>query len=194
MTSGSRMYVRASRSTGGATVALSSSVCRSVGQRRRIFSISGRKPMSSIRSASSSTTIRMDRKSSASAADEVDHAAGRADDDVGPALELGDLSADRFAAVDGHAAEFAGHGRAFRILRGLARPARASAPGRAPAATAPLPPCSSRLDDRNGEGGRFAGAGAGLAEDVDAGQRVRNDSGLDRASGSRTRPAQATPT
>ena len=37
------------------------------------------------------------------AADEVDDAAGRADDDVGPALELGDLAANRFAAVDRHA-------------------------------------------------------------------------------------------
>ena len=46
-----------SRLVHGATVALSSIVCRSLGQRRRIFSMSGRKPMSSIRSASSSTTI-----------------------------------------------------------------------------------------------------------------------------------------
>ena len=53
---GSIMYRSASLAIGGGTVALRSSVCRSFGQRRRIFSISGRKPISSMRSASSRTT------------------------------------------------------------------------------------------------------------------------------------------
>ena len=36
------------------------------------------------------------------AADQVDHAAGRADDDLRPAAKMLDLLADRLAAVDAH--------------------------------------------------------------------------------------------
>ena len=55
----------------------SSSVCRSLGQRRRIFSMSGRKPMSSMRSASSSTTM-LNRSQVERAAADDDRARGRA--------------------------------------------------------------------------------------------------------------------
>ena len=36
------------------------------------------------------------------------------------------------------------------------------------------------FDDRNGERGRFAGAGAGLAQHIGPGECVGNDSGLNR--------------
>ena len=69
--------------------------------------MSGRKPMSSMRSASSSTTIRRSSQVERAAAEVVEHAAGRADDDLGAALQFVDLAADRLAAVDGHAVDFA---------------------------------------------------------------------------------------
>ena len=49
----------------------------------------------------------MSPSGSDAAADQVHHAAGRADDDLRPAAEVLDLLADRLAAVDGHDADFA---------------------------------------------------------------------------------------
>ena len=81
--------------------------------------MSGRKPMSSIRSASSSTTKRTSPSISDAAADQVQHAAGRADDDLGPAAELLDLLADRLAAVDGHDAHVAPGGQLDALVADL---------------------------------------------------------------------------
>ena len=52
---GSCSISRASSAIGGGIVALKNSVCRRVGRWRRTRRMSGRKPMSSMRSASSST-------------------------------------------------------------------------------------------------------------------------------------------
>ena len=112
------------------------------------------------------------------AADEVEHAAGRADDDVGAVLQFADLAADRFAAVDGDAVDAAAVGQLFEFLADLhgqfaRRHQDEGLRRRAFAAAFEL------FEDRNGEGGRLAGAGAGLAEHVDACERVRDDAGLD---------------
>ena len=82
------MYRFESRSTGGGTVALSSSVCRDAGQFRRIRSMSGRKPMSSMRSASSSTTTFKSAQRQRAAAHVVEHSTRRADDESRSALSF----------------------------------------------------------------------------------------------------------
>ena len=54
-----------------------------------------------------------------SAANQVDHAAGCADDDIGPAFELGDLAANRFAAIDRHAGHPPAVGEFFEFFADL---------------------------------------------------------------------------
>ena len=68
----------------------------------RIASRSSANPMSSISSASSSTTIFTAREVERAAADVVQRAARRGDDDVDAALERADLPVHRRAAVDRH--------------------------------------------------------------------------------------------
>ena len=81
--------------------------------------MSGRKPMSSIRSASSRTTILSDPQVERAAADQVEHPARRADDDVGALLQLGDLAADRLAAVHRHAGSAPAVGQLLDLVADL---------------------------------------------------------------------------
>ena len=69
---------------------------------RRIARTSSMKPIESISSASSSTTMRASAQHQLAALQQVEHAAGRADDDLRAARESVDLLADRRAAVDRH--------------------------------------------------------------------------------------------
>ena len=107
----------------------------------------------------------------------VEHPARRSDDDLGAALQLFDLRANRLAAVEGHAVDPPAMGQFDALLRGPARPARGSEPGSGPADPLFLLRVEP-LENRNGERGRFAGAGAGLAQHVDSGQGAGNQAGL----------------
>ena len=70
-------------------VAENSRLCFSLGTRARIFFTSGMKPMSSMRSASSSTSIWTVDRSRNALLLQVQQAAGRGHQDVDAALELG---------------------------------------------------------------------------------------------------------
>ena len=71
---GFRVFSRASFSTSGGKVAEKSSVCRSSGVNERIFLTSSMKPISSISSASSSTTNSVQGKRQEALAVEIEHA------------------------------------------------------------------------------------------------------------------------
>ena len=87
-----------------------------------------------------------------------------------PRLQLLDLLADRLAAVDGRrcarwrpAASLTHSSRTWTASSRVGTSTRACG-------CAPLRCGFELFEDRNGEGGRLAGAGAGLAHHVDAGQ------------------------
>ena len=90
---------------GGGTVALKSSVCRSAGHWRRIFSMSGRKPMSSMRSASSRTTISSSFSSSVRRLMWSSTRPGVPTITSAPRRSFSIWLANRLAAVDGHAVQ-----------------------------------------------------------------------------------------
>ena len=172
---GLSVYACARLPTSPSSVAEKSIVWRFAGRRRRIFSTCGLKPMSSIRSASSRTRIRIALERDEPPVREVGEAAGRRDDDV-RALELLRLRRDRRAAVGGCAAdperraeqrELLGH-----LQRELARRDEDERRGR-------LLVGRDALDERQPEGERLARARRRLAEDVAAGERVGDDEGLD---------------
>ena len=109
------------------------------------------------------------------ALDQVEEPAGSGDEDVG-LPRLVDLAADRRAAVDGRDLQPLRRGKRLDVRRDLDRElagrdederARASAPG------------GGALDERQPEGERLAGAGRRLGEDVESGERVREDEVLD---------------
>ena len=89
-------------------VAEKSIVWREAGVRASSFSTSGRKPRSSISSASSRTTLRTCREVEVTLLGQVDQPAGGADDDLDAALQRLDLRLVRAAAVDGEHADAAG--------------------------------------------------------------------------------------
>ena len=146
----------------------------------RIRSTSSMKPMRSISSASSSTSVFSSRQ--------VERAACRGGRSRGPGvptttctprLQRLQLRAVALAAVDRQHVE-AGHvrGVASGTPRRPGSPARASAPAPAPAAA-----CCVEVDarqDRQRERRGLAGAGLRLAEHVAAGQQRRDGRGLDR--------------
>ena len=104
------------------------------------------------------------------AAQVIEHAARRADDDVGAAAQRADLVIHRRAAVDRHDVQV----RALRVLverlgdlhRQLARRHQHQRARRA--AVALRGRCEQAIEQRQRERGRLAGAGAGLAEHVAA--------------------------
>ena len=148
---------RSRRSFGsGGMVAENSTVCRSVGVSSRIVSMSSVKPMSSISSASSSTTVRMSSSSSETATDVVDRPTGGGDHDVHAAAECLELAGDGLASVDRHDletltsavgvhgfadldGELSGRDDDERLGHGRRVPAIASMMGRANAAVLPVP-------------------------------------------------------
>ena len=89
----------------GGIVAEKSSVCRSVGMRRIRSSMSGRKPMSSMRSASSSTSTSTSSKLHRTAVGQVEEPSGRGDQHVDALAQRVDLLAQRRAAVDDERAQ-----------------------------------------------------------------------------------------
>ncbi len=95
------------------------------------------------------------------AAEVVEHAAGRADDHVGALLQLGDLPSDRLAAVNRHACNAPAVGELLEFIADLdcqlARGDEHQSLRRRGFATV------NPLQDGDREGGRLAGAGAGLA-------------------------------
>ena len=169
----------------GEMVAEKSAVWRSAGVAARIVSRSSAKPMSSISSASSRTTMRDLVEAQAAALEVVDRAAGRGDDDVDAASQPAELLADRLAAVDRQdpRAELAAvaHGAPPRpasrargsgpgssadvpSLAGRARCAIRWSMGRAKAAVLPVPvgasASRSRPASRGGIASRWIGVGS----------------------------------
>ena len=113
------------------------------------------------------------------AAHVIEHAARRADDDLRAARQLFDLPANRLAAVEGHRVDLA----AVRKLDDFVADLHGQLARRHQDQGLRAVPFFGRLEpfqNRNHEGGRLAGAGAGLAQHVDAGQRARNQAGLNR--------------
>ena len=152
----------------GGIVAENSTVWRSAGSEPRIVSMSSAKPMSSISSASSRTTVRMLGDVERPAPEVVEDAARRADDDVDAALERLQLAEDRLAAV--HRDDL--DARAARPYLKIASDtciasSRVGTSTRAAAAGRPRP-IVERVQQRQGEGGRLAGAGRRLADEVAA--------------------------
>ncbi len=114
------------------------------------------------------------------AAEVVQRAAGRRDDDVHAALERAQLLAHRLAAVDrqhpdAQAAPVAVH-RLGDLHRQLAGRHQDQAADRAPLAAR----AADAVQQRQREGGRLAGAGRGLAQHVAPGQQRRDRLALDR--------------
>ena len=134
---------------GGGIVALKNSVWRFAGRCRRILRMSGRKPMSSIRSASSSTRYSMPVELRVRRAHVIEQPARRRDDDVDAAAERVLLRAHADAAEHRRAGDRRVHGEVAAGPRGSARPARASARARARA--------SCRAACRSGGGESAAG-------------------------------------
>ena len=85
----------------GGMVALKNRPCRFLGSVSRMALSSRAKPIESISSASSSTSTRMPAGIERLLAQVIEHAPGRADDDLRAGLERLDLLAHRGAAVDG---------------------------------------------------------------------------------------------
>ena len=109
-------------------------VWRDAGVRDSSFSTSGRKPRSSISSASSSTTVADAGEVEVALVEQVDHAARRADDDVDAALQRLDLRLVGAAAVELQRRGPSGARRRSRGRRPPGPPARGSGRRRAPAA------------------------------------------------------------
>ena len=113
-------------------------VWRSFGRRRTIRSTCGWNPMSSMRSASSSTRIWMPSRSTMPRVGKVVEAARRRDQHVGAIDALG-LLLDVRAAVDRHHPHLRGAGDRQEVFARPVARARASAPARAPRAAAWTP-------------------------------------------------------
>ena len=132
---------------------------------------SGQKPMSIIRSASSSTNVSTLVEVDGAAALVIHQPPGRGDDDVDAGLERALLRAHLDAAVDGDARERRVIREALDVVFDLHRRARASARGSGRAWSR----CSSgrsrarfqhAVQDRQHEGDGLAGAGVGAADHV----------------------------
>ena len=159
------------------SVAEKKSVWRSAGTWATMRSTAGRKPMSSMRSASSRTstcTCSSVRRR------------GRSGPRAGRAWRRGCASAaaslvwraNAGAAVDGGRCESArACATSSKLVDDLGRRARASARGRAPPGAALG--VGEPVDDRQAEGERLARAGRRLDEHVAAGKHVGDDEALD---------------
>ena len=175
---GSRRCRRARESSRRGIVAENRTVCRVSGVSSRIASRSSAKPMSSISSASSRTTVATSPEPQAAAVEQVEGPAGRRDDDVDAGLQGAQLPDDRRAAVDRQhagAEVLAVAVQGLRHLDGeLAGRHEDEADRGAFGAVR-----GQQLEDRQGERRGLAGAGGGLAEQVLAGQQGRDRLPLD---------------
>jgi hypothetical protein len=136
------------------------------------------KPMSSMRSASSSTSVFSASQLQAAALQVVHDAPRRADDDVRAVFQAGQLRAHRRAAAQRQDLDVVlGAGQAAQLLRHLVGQfARGAQHQR-------LHREAARVQvgqQRQSEGSRLAAAGLGLGDQVMPGQRQRQAGGLDR--------------
>ena len=97
----------------------------------------------------------------------VEHAAGRADDDLAPREQFFDLAANRLAAVDGHRVNLATVRELDHFLAHLHGQLAGGHQDQGLRALSALGRLHA-FEDRNDEGGGLAGAGAGLAQHVDS--------------------------
>ena len=111
------------------------------------------------------------------AAHQVEHAAGRSDDQGGALVELLDLLADGFAAVEGHDVDMSALGQLGALVANLDGqfPRRHQHQG---LRRGGLAVGFDLFEDGDGEGGRLAGPGLGLAHHVHARHRPGNQARL----------------
>ena len=155
-------------------------------RRRSTHSTWGMKPMSAMRSASSSTRVSRSATDELAPVAEVDEPARRGDDHVDALAQLGHLAVDVGTAVDGDGPRARASWPAgprtsctwtasSRVgSRTRARGGPGGRPRLGPAPRARLGP----LQERHAEGEGLARAGLGLAADVAAGQGVGDGQGL----------------
>ena len=175
---GLRSMSRVSARIGVGIVALKKSVCRLAGRWRRIFRISGRKPMSSIRSASSSTRISSPGELGVGMGEVIQQPAGGRDDDVRAAPEGVLLRAHADAAEHGRRGDRGVHREIVEVLHDLRGQLAGRGEDERPGGAARL--VDQPVEDRQDEGRGLAAAGHGAGEDVPAGEGGRNRVGLDR--------------
>ena len=171
---GCRMWVRASATIADGMVAEKSMVWRVSGVIDKMRSTSGRKPRSSISSASSRTSACTCERSSARRLAQVDQPAGGADDDVDALLERVELGVVADAAVHGEDPEaevLAGEvevvGDLQRELAGRGDDQRLRLALR-DVGVRRVVLGDAALEHRDAEGEGLAGARAGLADEVGA--------------------------
>ena len=177
----------ARRRTHSGIVALNSSVWRCAGHCRRIRSTSGAKPMSSMRSASSSTQMRTFARVRERRWMWSPSRPGVATTMCAPWRNSSIWRPIEFAAVDGDALQLVTLAEPRQLLVHLDRKLSCGAEHeRLHRTVARIEP----LDDRNAERRGLAAAGLRLADDVAAGEREGQRACLDRAwpSCSRARP------
>ena len=182
----SRTTSSASFMTSSGIVAEKSSVCRaaesgSVWTMRRT---SGQKPMSIMRSASSSTSVSSLSKRDGLAAHVIHQPAGRRDDDVDAGFERALLRTHVDAAVDGDAGDVGVVDEPLDVVLDL----DGELAGRREDQDAGIAALFRRrgagpqhaVQDRQQERRRLAGAGVGAADQIVAAHDDRNDRALDR--------------
>ena len=152
-------------------------VCRPSGMKRRIRSTSGRKPRSSISSASSSTSIRTWPRSRWRWLARSMSRPGRADDDVDALAQRLDLRLVGAAAVDGEDADAARRAGGLEVagdldaqLAGRDDDERLRLAGVGEVGVGRVLRAGDALQQRDAEAEGLAGAGLGLADDVVAGE------------------------
>ena len=179
MRTGSRRWRLAMASMRGGRVAENSTVWRSVGRgaedRLDVLGEAHVEHLVGLVEHDHADAVELQR----AAVDVVDRPAGRGDDDVHAVAQGAELAADRLAAVDRQ------HPRAELAAVAVHRLGHlhGELAGRHEHEGDGLRPADGRIDQlqrRQGEGGRLAGAGGGLAEHVAAGEDRRDGVALDR--------------
>ena len=112
------------------------------------------------------------------AADQVDHAAGRADDDFRPAAQMLDLLPDRLAAVDRHDANVMARGELDALVADLDGQFAGGKQDEGLDAGV-LRSRFEAFENRDAEGGGLARARLRLAHQIDALEGLGNQPGLD---------------
>ncbi len=172
--------------TSSGIVAENSSVCRAAqsGSDPTIRRTSGQKPMSIIRSASSSTSVSSLSNATAPLRMVIHQPAGRRDDDVDAGLQRALLRIHRYAAVDRDARQVRVIREALDIVLDLTRQLagrREDQHAREPALLRRrLARAEHPIQNRQEEGCRFAGARIGAPNEVVAVHHDGDDGALDR--------------
>ena len=169
---------------GGGIVAEKKSVWRRAGRRWRTRRMSGRNPMSSMRSASSRTSTSRPGETGVGLPEVVEQAAGRGDEHVDAAAERLLLRPVADAAEDGGAGEARVAPELLAVLVDLRR--QLARGGEDEDARGPARPPEQPVEDRQQERGRLAAAGHGAREHVAARENRRDGVPLDR--GGRVEP------